>query len=177
MVFWSMSAREAGLRNSRAWKTMLVSSVAVAAMFLPPSPSTASLSSDAGLFPVVHAARAPLQWVIDIPAGSLRNALVSLARQTKRQVTFDAELVADKTTPGFSGRMTVREALDRLLGDTGLQARQVGDLGIIVQKAPVNLAQAGTIPEDNVLLDTIVVQGELLDRNIQDTLTVKYQLS
>jgi len=72
----------------------------------------------------------------DIPAQSLTEALALFGRQSGLQVSVDADLVRDLSSPGVSGSFTPEQALARLLAGTGL------DFGI--SAGTVTLARAPT---------------------------------
>ncbi|MDO5088118.1 MAG: TonB-dependent receptor plug domain-containing protein, partial [Comamonadaceae bacterium] len=59
---------------------------------------------------------------IHLPAQPLGQALNELARQAGLQLLVRPELVAGKTAPAVSGRLTARQALQRLLAGSGLAA-------------------------------------------------------
>ena len=69
-----------------------------------------------------NAAPAP----INLPAMPLGQALNELARQANLQMTFPAALVAGKSAPAVSGPLTAKQALDRLLANSGLEAAVEG---------------------------------------------------
>ena len=58
---------------------------------------------------------------LSIPAEPLANALNDLAEQSGLQVMFASELVARLGSPEVRGSLTAAEALQRLLGNTGLR--------------------------------------------------------
>lgn len=60
---------------------------------------------------------------LDIPAQPLDQALNALARQSGAQIVFVSDVAAGKTAPALKGRLTVTEALARLLDGTGLSAQ------------------------------------------------------
>lgn len=64
---------------------------------------------------------------LDVPASPLSVALRQLARQTGIQLVYEQELVASRTTRGVEGRLTLAEAMDRLLSGSGLRWRWVDD--------------------------------------------------
>ncbi|MDO6386374.1 TonB-dependent receptor [Uliginosibacterium sp. 31-12] len=78
---------------------------------------------------------------INIPAQPLGHALNELARQANLQLSFPAELVAGKTAPAVSGQLTPRQALDRLLVGSDLEASVDGS-AVLVKKAPPRTAGA-----------------------------------
>lgn len=59
-------------------------------------------------------------YQIDIPAQSMGSALRALGRATKRNILFDEAAVRGKRSAAVSGRMTAREALERLVSGSGL---------------------------------------------------------
>jgi outer membrane receptor protein involved in Fe transport len=95
----------------------------------------------AGHAPPAHAqggaaAAAATPMAIDIPAQPLAQALNELARQANLQMTFPAALVAGKRAPAVRGNLTARQALDRLLSDSGLGARVDGASVVVVAQPP-----------------------------------------
>ena len=68
----------------------------------------------------VASAEAPVE--ISISAQPLAQALYALARQTRFDLLVQPALVAGKSAPAVSGRMTPREALERVLAGSGLAA-------------------------------------------------------
>jgi hypothetical protein len=61
-----------------------------------------------------------------IPAGSLESALLQFSRESEIQVIVSAP-VADVSVAAVEGRLTAREALTALLGETGLVYSVVGN--------------------------------------------------
>nr|WP_251007921.1 TonB-dependent receptor [Sphingobium sp. BHU LFT2] len=74
---------------------------------------------------------------IDIPAGSLGNAIAQLGRKTGVMIVFDPALVRGKRTLGLRGPYTPAQALDRLLAGTGIEARPDGRGGFTIQRTRV----------------------------------------
>lgn len=73
----------------------------------------------------------------DIPAGDARPMLKRFATQSKTEIIFPSGSVNGITTNAVRGEMTAREALDRMLANTGLSAsydRQTG--AIAIRSAP-----------------------------------------
>jgi len=66
---------------------------------------------------------APPKLAVDIEAQPIRAALQALGKQTGIQVLFRSEdaSTGDVNTPHVSGQLSVQEALDRLLANTGLK--------------------------------------------------------
>lgn len=78
---------------------------------------------------VASAAERPV--TIEIQAGPLDAALLSLGTQARLKIMFTSDLVAGRRAPALRGRMTAREALARLLGDADIDVRQAAP-GILV---------------------------------------------
>ena len=74
-------------------------------------------------------------YTLDIPAESLQSALTALADQTRLQVVYEADLAKGLSSPAIKGRMTAREALQRLLRGTDLQSRFLNDHSIAISPA------------------------------------------
>jgi iron complex outermembrane receptor protein len=72
--------------------------------------------------PVV-AARTVIEdlYPIDIPAGSLHDALLMLGQQTKNSLMFERESVQTAPVTALKGRFTLGQALDRLIADRCLE--------------------------------------------------------
>src|ERR1700689_1286090 len=90
-----------------------------------------------------HAVRAadldtPISF--DIAAQPLGGALLELSKQASIQLVLDSSAVAAKNTAALSGKMPIREALNRLLRDTEITYRWSGDHTVTI--AP----RAGTRP-------------------------------
>ncbi len=88
---------------------------------------------------------------ISIPAQQLGDALNVWARQTGTQIAIEQSLLAGKFAPAVDGKLTPRQALDRLLGGSGLVAETQGS-AVIIKSAP-----AVTVVDS--VLPTIIVTG------------------
>ena len=98
----------------------------------------------------------------DIPAQPLTEALIQFGRQAGLQASTDPNLAGGLQSTSVEGVMTWQEALSRLLAGTGLSYRLTGTL--------VSLEQAVVQPDSGpILLDPLVVQGQLQIRTLQDT--------
>lgn len=123
-----------------------------------------TLAVAAGHAPLAHAQHAAAaarqaQMQIDIPAQPLGAALNELARQANLQMTFAAALVAGQQAPAVSGRMTVEQALERLLAGSGLAARVQGSQVVVVATSTRTADDAAARPASEVQeLPAIVVQ-------------------
>lgn len=92
---------------------------------------------------------APLQF--NIAAKPLAQALSDWALQAHLQLIVQPSLVSGKTSPAVTGTLTPRQALDRLLGSSGLVGVQDGN-AIVIKRA----GTAG----DAVTLGTVTVTGQ-----------------
>jgi outer membrane receptor protein involved in Fe transport len=68
---------------------------------------------------------------VEIPAGPLDVALLTLGRQAKLKIMFTSELVAGRRTAGVSGQMPPSQALAHLLAGAKIDVRQAGP-GVLV---------------------------------------------
>ncbi|OLS51304.1 TonB-dependent siderophore receptor [Rhodovulum sulfidophilum] len=92
---------------------------------------------------------------IDIAAQPLASAVLELGRKTGLQVVVDDRLMAGRQSVAVSGVTTPREALQIMLGQSGLQPALVND--DTLSMGP----RAGTLAADgSVVLDTITLISE-----------------
>ena len=75
---------------------------------------------------------------ISIPAQPLGQALNELARVANLQLSFPPALVAGKTAPAVSGRLTTQQALAQLLAGSGLETTVNGSSVIVRPAAPAS---------------------------------------
>lgn len=87
----------------------------------------------------------PSAVVFSMPAQPLSQALNELARVADLQMSFPSALVAGKTAPAVSGRLTARQAVDRLLAGSGLEATLEGS-SVLVRPADPAAAGSQTLP-------------------------------
>lgn len=78
---------------------------------------------------------------IALPAQPLSQTLTELARQTRTTLVVAPALLTGKVAPAVSGRMTVRQAYERVLGGSGLAASIDGS-AVLVKELPANSSQA-----------------------------------
>ncbi len=119
------------------------------------------------LQPTLLLAAEPQDYRVDIPAGSLHEALMSLARQTKNSVLFERDSVSQLEAPAVKGRLTVAEALDRLIAEHCLEYEFVRERFVTVipgcsqtiQTPPAPIADASTpLPTPEGLVEEILVR-------------------
>ncbi len=84
--------------------------------------SAGALLSSVAPAPIAWAQPASAPMAFDIKAGPLDQALKAYAERLHSQMLYDARLVAGLRAPALRGSYTAREALQRLLAGTGLQA-------------------------------------------------------
>lgn len=100
---------------------------------------------------------------IDIPRGSLPEALSALSRQTGISVGMGGELPT-ATVRAVRGKMSASEALRKMLRGTGLQAIPTGSLSFRLE-AVARLAKADGVPSTEAAED-IVVTGAKREQNL-----------
>ncbi|WP_165187514.1 TonB-dependent receptor domain-containing protein [Caulobacter soli] len=99
-----------------------------------------------------------------IPPSSLADAIKSLALQSGKQALFSAPALEGRRTAGLNGVLTVEEALDRLLRDSGFDYRIVADRMILITAhAPVTASGASAAERPSATaresssVDTVIV--------------------
>lgn len=75
----------------------------------------------------VRAADLDTSVSVNIPAQPLEGALLELSKQASIQLVLNSSAVAAKSTAALSGKMSIRDALNRLLRDTELTYRWDGN--------------------------------------------------
>lgn len=99
--------------------------------------------------PSVHAQPAPAAqtggtFSIAVPAQPLGPALNELARQARLQLMVHPDLVAGRSAPAVAGNLTARQALDRLLVNSGLSASVDGSAVVI--RITSAISDSSTLP-------------------------------
>ncbi|MEM9371194.1 MAG: TonB-dependent receptor, partial [Pseudomonadota bacterium] len=123
----------------------------------------------AALILMVGSAQAPgvyAQSVIDIPSQPLNGALAELGEETGYFVSGATELMEGKESNAVSGPMPPEEALGIMLAGTGLSFEPLGNTSASLVEAP-EITPAG----DALIMDQILVRGELQTRTLQETQT------
>ncbi|MFT4103630.1 MAG: TonB-dependent siderophore receptor [Burkholderiaceae bacterium] len=90
---------------------------------------------------------------IRIAAQPLAQALNDWARQTGMQLIVQQSAVDGRTAPAVSGDLTPRQALDRLLGGTGLHGRFDGNLVTVEAIGPGGATLSAVIVRDDRLVE------------------------
>lgn len=93
--------------------------------------------------PAAPAALAAVE--INIGAQPLAQALNALAHQTRLELIVQPALVEGKTAPAVTGRLTPREALDKLLSGSGLAAGIDGSVVTVRRAPPASSAEGNTL--------------------------------
>ena len=86
----------------------------------------------------------------DIPVQPLTGALTMFGDQAGFQVTVDTTILAGRTAPAVSGRMSAEEALRRLLSGSGIAWRFIDSTTVLLGKAAADGAMT---------LDPVTVEG------------------
>ena len=101
---------------------------------------------------------------ISLPSQALATSLAGLSKQTGIQIFAAGELVNGKSAPVISGRMTVHEALDRLLQGSGLEG-DISEQGFVIRPSqktssePVPPTQQVMATQPQITLDPVTVLG------------------
>ncbi|MEM6900589.1 MAG: secretin and TonB N-terminal domain-containing protein, partial [Pseudomonadota bacterium] len=103
---------------------------------------------------------------LDIPAQSLATALEAYSNATGISVVYAAATVSGLRSSPINGALTPKDALARLTTGTGVVATFVSDTTVRIE--PITQPSDGS---EAILLDQILVQGELQTRTLQDTQT------
>ena len=96
----------------------------------------------------------------NIPAGSLPAALNRFAETSKMQLVYSGETTRGLNSPGLSGTYTPEQALEVLLGGTGLTYRFTSASTVTIEnpEAPASIGDAASV-DGAIALDTIDVSG------------------
>ncbi len=90
---------------------------------------------------------------VNLPAQPLAASLKALSAKIGLNITYNDKLVSDKQAPALSGSMRSKEALQKLLANTGLEAK-LNDQTLYIQRIPLRA-------EDNsVELDKVEVRAK-----------------
>lgn len=80
---------------------------------------------------------------VDLPAGTLAAALDALGTQSGLHLNYPSALVAGQQGRAVHGRMSWRDALNRLLQDSGLAYRQTSNNSIVITRSQQSAQSSG----------------------------------
>lgn len=92
---------------------------------------------------------------VDLPAGNMASALNRLASQSGLQMIFDASVASGLKNRPVAGKMSPRNALDRLLSGTGIQYHFIGETTVKLQ-IPGTVTSAADSDATNLQTITVV---------------------
>jgi iron complex outermembrane recepter protein len=113
---------------------------------------------------------------ISIPAGDLADALDKLGAQSGVQIMYEPTLVAGIRVAAVSGRLTVSDALAKLLAQTGLNANRVNDKTVVLKRTEVQKTSAQkergepvsvVVLREGTELEEVVVTARRREENAQ----------
>jgi outer membrane receptor protein involved in Fe transport len=112
---------------------------------------------------------------VDIRAQDLALALIQFARQAGVEIAFTQTAVKTKKAPRVQGRFEAAEALDMLLADTGLTARETAEGVFLIEDRRREAAPATDIadhgPQPYDVMEEISVSGTRIQRSGMTTPT------
>jgi len=117
-----------------------------------------ALSAGAQVKTVDHAAL-DVAHSYQLPAASLGRNLAAFATQAGLALSFDPALTEGLTSPGLNGTYTARQALERLLGGSGLEAVARSDGSFTLRKKPAP-APTSSSGETTLAPVTVAAQSE-----------------
>ncbi|MEM6482580.1 MAG: TonB-dependent receptor, partial [Pseudomonadota bacterium] len=106
--------------------------------------------------------------IVDVPAQPLPAAIAELSEETDVEVMAAAEALSGQVSSQVKGPMSLQKALDTMLIGTGLAASTIAEDSYVVSR---NFVSQNSIEEEPFDLGTLVVSGELIERNVQESQT------
>ena len=103
---------------------------------------------------------------IEVPAGTLAEALLWFANTTGIELLFDTQALALKRTLGLHLRLAPEDALNRLLADSGYKARQIGPHRYVLVAEP---AAPAALPAEAATPEILVIGRRSLNLDIPRT--------
>lgn len=103
------------------------------------SPLSLSLLA-AGLLSSSFALAGSAPQAFDVPAAALEQSLNTLARQAGAQILFASDVTSGKQAPALKGSYTLEQALERLLGSSGLSVQAQGERTFVVVPGAAGVA-------------------------------------
>ena len=126
-----------------------------------------SLLASSLLLGLSSLAQADSEIDFNLPAAPLEQSLNALANQSDAQILFSSDIAAGKQTPALRGRYTTSDALQRLLGSSGLKVQQQDEHTYIV--VPDAAAAPSPAPAAPLELAPLMVSGEKISRTLAQT--------
>jgi len=114
---------------------------------------------------------------LDLPQQSLQESLVSVGKTYGVTIVAPSDILRDKIAPPVSGRLSIEQAINQLLQDSGLE-RQHSSNGSILLKKKVILTNTETSSsskasdkneEQGLQLAPVIVTGERSERTLYET--------
>jgi hypothetical protein len=138
-----------GMPRHGAWRQASISAAATLALFGPAPASLSRAYAQDGSAPAVLT-------TVSIPACTLEEGLDALRRQTDLKLVYTSALITGKKTAGVVGRLTVKDAVEHLLAQTGLGFTT--SMGAI-QISALSVRDQALRAQASIPLDTINVEG------------------
>jgi len=98
----------------------------------------------------------------DLPAQPLAEALRAYGRVVELSVMAQTELLNGRVSAPVNGSYPTREALQRLLAGTGLEARFSGDTEALIVPLPAEQQQPA-LPAPSVMIPSSAIDGAMAD--------------
>ncbi|MEC4590176.1 TonB-dependent receptor [Nitrospirillum amazonense] len=111
---------------------------------------------------------AQAQAQVQLPAQPLAASLEALSRQTDTNILFAPDMVAGRTAPAVDGRMSVWDAVVRLLAGSGLEVVPDAGGGLVVRKAVPHAAAGEAAQYAAADLTEILVTAQRREEKLQD---------
>lgn len=126
--------------------------------------------------PFALAGSAPVEF--DVPAASLEKSLGALARQANAQILFASDITSGKTAPALKGRYTLEQALQRLLGNSGLSAeeRDAHTFVVVPDGAPAPGSAAGAVELSSLEITSSRTRSDVVPQARQVSVLEREQL-
>ncbi|PSJ43331.1 TonB-dependent receptor [Allosphingosinicella deserti] len=106
-------------------------------------------------------------FMVNLPAQSLARSLSQLAGQARVDLLFSSKLVRARRAPAVRGRLTIDEALQRLLTGSRLSYRRSGYGAIVIVPAPA--ADAGERDDEGSIPEILVIGQRTQNADIRRT--------
>lgn len=98
-------------------------------------------------FPAIPVSLAARDVAIDVPAGTVANSVISIARQTGTSIVVSHPVLAERRSPRIRGRMGAAEAVRRLARSVGGEAVRVGKSSWKIVPRPMRSAPRSSRPK------------------------------